>query len=201
MILYSDDNDNKKWQWELGGPPTMGLCQLHRRAELQALQAKTWYFLEVDNHHDKVDHMIMLITMIIIIYHHDQCTRVPPVCWRRVIDMLLLSKLITVIIIMIIMVGYHDHDHHGYHDQCSRVPPVCWRRGKQRHMHWWWRWTALLRKKGADSVPFDIFVSIAWINQSFSCLCSRCQMRTALTPTPWPMTRMTSTPTSLTSEE
>ena len=121
--------------------------------------------------------------------------------WMTMLTQLLLSKLITVIIIMIIMVGYHDHDHHGYHDQCSRVPPVCWRRGKQRHMHWWWRWTALLRKKGADSVPFDIFVSIAWINHSFSCLCSRCQMRTALTPTPWQRTRMTSTPTSLTSEE
>ena len=49
MILYSDDNENdnnnnnkdKNDKWELGGPPTVGLCQLHRRAELQALQAKT----------------------------------------------------------------------------------------------------------------------------------------------------------------
>ena len=56
MILYSDDNENdnnnnnkdNNDKWELGGPPTVGLCQLHRRAELQALQAKTWYFLEVN---------------------------------------------------------------------------------------------------------------------------------------------------------
>ena len=163
MTITIKNNNDK---WELGGPPTVGLCQLHRRAELQALQAKTWYFLEVNEW---------------------QCWL--SYCWAS--SSLLSLSWLSWLVIMII---YH-------HDQCARVPPVCWRRGKQRHMHWWWRWTPLLRKKGADSVPFDIFVSIAWINQSFSYLCSRCQMRTALTPTPWPRTRMTSTPTSLTSEE